>query len=44
MLLALEYVHATRNSSDFAEMTLRQQVKGEEKAYQIQKLLKLIIH
>lgn len=38
MLLVLEYVYAPRNSTDFAEITLRQQVTEEEKAYHIKKL------
>lgn len=33
-----------KNSRDFAETTLRQQAKGEEKAQQIKKLFRLIIH
>lgn len=32
MLLALESVHVTRNSSDSAKITPRQHVKGEGKA------------
>lgn len=44
MLLALGSVHVTRNSSDLAEIMLRQQVKGAQKTYQIQKLFKLVSH
>lgn len=42
MLLALKYVYAPRNSNDFAEITLRKQVKEEEKTYQIKKLFESV--